>query len=191
MAATFGDITWPLRTERLTMRPATPQDLEPTWEFRRLPEVTYWMMAAPDTIEQYRERFDDPERLATTLVVERDGQVIGDLMLRVEDAWSQKEVEEKAKGVQGELGWCIHPGHGGRGYATEAVRELLRLCFEDLGMHRVAANCFAGNEPSWRLMERVGMRREGRFVGETLHRNEGWVDALTYALLEDEWRNIR
>lgn len=189
MAATLDDITWPVRTERLTLRPATPQDLEPTWEFRRLPAVTYWMMAAHDTIDQYRGQFDDPERLATTLVLERDGRVIGDLMLRIEDAWSQREVADKAQGAQAELGWCLHPDHAGQGYATEAVRELMRLCFEDLGLHRVVANCFAGNEPSWRLMERVGMRCEGRFVGETLHRTEGWVDALPYALLADEWRN--
>ena len=189
--ATLDDLTWPVRTERLTIRPAAPQDLESTWEFRRLPEVTYWLTSAHDTIDQYRGQFDKPERLATTLVLERDGRVIGDLMLRVEDAWSQREVEDKAKGVEAELGWCVHPEHGGRGYATEAVRELLRLCFEDLGMRRVTASCFAGNEPSWRLMERVGMRREGRFVRETLHRHEGWVDALSYAVLADEWRHGR
>lgn len=189
MAATLDDITWPVRTERLALRPATPQDLEPTWEFRRLPAVTYWMTAAHDTIDQYRGQFDDPERLATTLVVERDGRVIGDLMLRIEDAWSQREVAEKAKCAQAELGWCLHPERGGQGYATEAVRELLRLCFEDLGLHRVIASCFAANEPSWRLMERLGMRCEGRFVRETLHRNEGWVDALSYAVLADEWRD--
>ena len=54
----------------------------------------------------------------------------------------------------------LHPDHAGHGYATEAVRELLRLCFTDLGLRRVTANCFADNDASWRLMERVGMRRE-------------------------------
>ena len=62
--------------------------------------------------------------------------------------------------VQAALGWAFHPDHAGHGYATEAVRELLRVCFDDLRLRRVTADCFADNEASWRLMERVGMRRE-------------------------------
>ena len=68
------------------------------------------------------------------LVVELDGAVIGDLMVKVGDAWAQAEVKEQARGVQAELGWVLHPDHTGHGYATEAVRELLRLCFDELGL---------------------------------------------------------
>ena len=53
-----------------------------------------------------------------------------------------------------ELGWVLHPDYAGHGYATEAVRELLRLCFDELGLRRVTAGCFAANTASWRLMER-------------------------------------
>ena len=67
------------------------------------------------------------------------------------------------------------------------VRELLRICFEDLRLRRVTANAFAANEASWRLMERVGMRREGFSVADSLHRDLGWVDGVLYALLADEW----
>jgi RimJ/RimL family protein N-acetyltransferase len=82
----------------------------------------------------------------------------------------------------------LHPDHAGQGYATEAVRELIRLCFEDLGLRRVTANCFADNEASWRLMERLGMRRELHAVHESLHRSGEWLDGYGYALLVDEWR---
>ena len=58
-----------------------------------------------------------------------------------------------------------------------------------LGLRRVTAGCFAGNEPSWRLMERVGMRREAHAVRDSLHRSRGWLDGLTYALLAEEWRD--
>jgi RimJ/RimL family protein N-acetyltransferase len=64
----------------------------------------------------------------------------------------------------------------------------MRICFEDLGLRRVTANTFADNEPSWRLMERVGMRRELHTVRESLHRSGEWLDGLGYALLADEWR---
>jgi RimJ/RimL family protein N-acetyltransferase len=180
-----------VHTERLTLRPATSDDVEATWGFRRLEVVSEWITRAPRTLVDYREQFEDPERLAKTLVIELDGEVIGDLMIAFDDAWSQAEVAEQAEGVQAELGWVVHPDHAGRGYATEAVRELLRLCFEGLGLRRVTANCFADNESSWRLMERVGMRREVYTVKDSLHRSGEWLDGIGYALLAEEWRAMR
>jgi RimJ/RimL family protein N-acetyltransferase len=93
-------------------------------------------------------------------VIELDTQVIGDLMVDIGDAWAQAEVADKAMRVQADLGWVIHPDFGGRGLATEAVREVFQICFEQLRLRRVTAGCFSANEPSWRLMERLGMRRE-------------------------------
>jgi RimJ/RimL family protein N-acetyltransferase len=191
MEAKLDDVAWPVRTARLSLRPASTADLVATWRFRQAAEVTRWMTSAPATLEDYRQKFEDPERLAKTLVIELDGEVIGDLMLAIEDAWSQSEVAAQARSVQAELGWCVDPRHQGRGYATEAVTELLRLCFEDLGLRRVTANCFADNEVSWRLMERLGMRREVHTVRESLHRSGEWLDGLGYALLADEWREGR
>jgi RimJ/RimL family protein N-acetyltransferase len=180
-------VSWPVRTARLQLRAATPADAEATWEFRQRKTVSHWLTSAPVTFEEYRAVFESPARLAKTLVVEREGAVIGDLMIAVEDAWAQAEIAEQALGVQAELGWVFHPEHTGRGYATEAVRELIRICFTDLALRRVTANCFAGNEASWRLMERVGMRRELYTVRDSLHRSGKWLDGIGYALLADEW----
>ncbi|WP_372595053.1 GNAT family N-acetyltransferase [Actinotalea sp.] len=183
----LDDIAWPVRTERLVLRTATPQDAGPTWDFRRLEPVNRWLTRTPQNLAEYREHFLDPESLAVTVVVELDGAVIGDLMLRVEDAWTQAEVRGQGRAVHAELGWALHPDHTGRGYATEAVRELLRVCFHELGLRRVTASCFAANEASWRLMERVGMRRELHAVRESLHRSGDWLDVYGYALLAEEW----
>ena len=185
---TPDDLTWPVRTERLSIRPAVEADLDATWRVRRIDSVRHWITSAPTDREEYAEKFTHPDRLAKTLVVELDGLVVGDLMLAIEDAWSQSEVAAQAKGVQAELGWCLDPSYGGRGYATEAVEELIRICFEDLGLRRVVANCFADNVASWRLMERVGMRRELYAVRESLHRSGEWLDGMGYALLAEEWR---
>jgi RimJ/RimL family protein N-acetyltransferase len=89
--------------------------------------------------------------------------------------------------VQAEIGWCIDPAVQGQGYATEAVRELIRIAFEELGLRRLVAHCFAANKASWRLMERVGMRREVYTVKESLHRSGEWMDGMSYALLAEEW----
>jgi RimJ/RimL family protein N-acetyltransferase len=188
MGSPLDAVTWPVRTARLSLRRTTPDDLEATWEYRGLAEVGRWLTSASSTVDEYRATFEDPERLAMLLVVELDGAVIGDLMVKVGDAWAQAEVKEQARGVQAELGWVIHPDHTGHGYASEAVRELLRLCFDELHLRRVTADCFADNEASWRLMERVGMRREVHTLQESLHRSGRWLDGLGYALLADEWR---
>jgi len=183
-------IAWPVRTARLTVRPATADDAEATWRIRRIPEVSRWLTRTADDRERYTRNFADPDRLSKTLVVERDGVTVGDLMLLVEDAWAQTEVADRARGVQAELGWVIDPAHAGRGYATEAAAALLRICFEDLGLRRVIAQCFADNVASWRLMEKLGMRRETHTVRESLHRSGAWLDGYAYAMLAEEWRAL-
>jgi RimJ/RimL family protein N-acetyltransferase len=135
--------------------------------------------------------FSGPARLSTTVIVslgdDPNAQIIGDLMLRREDAWAQLDVADRARNMQVELGWVLDPAYTGLGYATEAVQELLRYCFRDLGVRRVTANCFLDNETPWRLTERVGMRREQHAVRESLHRSGRWLDTVGYAVLEDEW----
>ena len=182
----FSRLAWPARTERLTLRPACEDDAEPTWRYRRQESVGRWLTVVPRSLEDHRARFEEPDRLATTLVVERDGRVIGDLMLKIEDAGAQTEVAVRARGAQAELGWVLDPAHASHGYATEAVRELLRLCFDELELRRVVARCFAGDEASWRLMERLGMRRELHAVGASLHRSGEWLDVYGYAMLACE-----
>ena len=162
MTSPLDRVPWPVRTERLSLRRANADDLEATWRFRQLESVTRWLSRAAGTFEEHRSQ-------------------------SIEDGWAQADVAEQARGTQGHLGWVLDPDHAGRGYATEAVRELLRICFEDLGLRRVDAGCFAANEASWRLMERVGMRREAHNVRESLHREGGWMDGYLYALLADEW----
>ena len=181
-------LDWPRSAGRLVLRPALPRDAAATWRFRRLESVSRWLTEAPDGLESYRLTFEDPDRLARTLVVELDGRVIGDLMLRVEDAWAQKDVAEQAREAQAELGWVLDPDCTGHGYATECVREMVRICFEELRIRRVVATCFAADIPSWRLMERVGMRREVHAVRDALHRSSGWSDTFSYAVLADEWK---
>jgi RimJ/RimL family protein N-acetyltransferase len=186
--APLAKIDWPVCTERLEIRPATVEDLEPTWTFRRLDEVSEWITRRPATFEEYAEAFLDPDALSKTLVIEHEREIVGDLMLSVGNPWSQREVAERAVGVQAELGWTISPAYSGRGFGTEAARALLRICFEGLGLRRVTAECFAANEASWRIMESIGMRREAHTVRDSLHRSGEWLDGYAYALLAEEWR---
>jgi RimJ/RimL family protein N-acetyltransferase len=162
-------------------------DVDAVWRVRRQRACYEWLPTASVERDDLVQLFAEPGRLERTLVMELDGAFVGDLMLRVEDAWGQREVLDDARGTQAELGWVVDPAHGGRGLATEAVRELLRICFEDLALRRVVASCFADNTASWRLMERLGMRREEHTVADSLHRSGRWLDGYRYAMLASEW----
>jgi RimJ/RimL family protein N-acetyltransferase len=184
-AVTFDRISWPVLTERLAIRPATSDDLLAIYQVRTLPAVAHWMPERPTSYPAFVLRFGELNLLARTLVMELDGVVIGDLYLHLTDAWAQEDVADRA-GQEAEIGWCLSPDHQGHGYVTEGARELVRLCFEDLGVRRISAAAFADNGPSLRIMERLGMRQESRGVRDSLHRDLGWIDGVVYALLADE-----
>ncbi|WP_311208615.1 MULTISPECIES: GNAT family protein [unclassified Aeromicrobium] len=181
-------LDWPRRTERLSLRPLTLDDVDALWAYRSDPSLHQWTGRSPASRDELVLEHFTARARGCTLVAELDGEVVGDLMVHVEDAWAQRDVAHRGRGELVVLGWTLAPRRGGQGLMTEAVEEVLRICFEDLGVHRVKAECFAANEPSWRLMERVGMRRELHAVRDSLHRDLGWVDTLGYALLADEWR---
>jgi RimJ/RimL family protein N-acetyltransferase len=184
-AAPLDRVAWPVRTERLLLRRMTTADAPAMWAYRRLDEVTRWVTSRP--VDAAAWIAGSAALLRDQLVLELDGRVVGDLMVRVEDAWAQREVAHLAAGTQAELGWTLDPAVGGRGLATEAVRAALRIAFEGLGVRRVVASAFADNGPSLRLAERVGMRRESYAVADSLHRDLGWIDGVGYALLAEEW----
>ncbi|HSK69928.1 MAG TPA: GNAT family N-acetyltransferase [Candidatus Limnocylindria bacterium] len=89
-----------------------------------------------------------------------------------------------------ELGFLFHPGYWGRGYAREACGALVREAFAH-GAHRVYAECDPDNAPSWRLLERLGFRREGHLRKNVFFRRDGqgnpvWKDTYVYALLGED-----
>jgi RimJ/RimL family protein N-acetyltransferase len=184
----FERLSWPKRTARLSIRPCEAADLSAVYAVRSRPEVAEWMPSHPSSYEDFVLRQGAISGMERCLVMELDGSVIGDLYLHVEDAWAQAEVRDAGKESQAEVGWCLSPDHQGHGYVTEASTELVRICFEDLGVRRITANAFADNAASLRVMERLEMVCEARFRKESLHRTRGWVDGVTYALLREDWR---
>jgi RimJ/RimL family protein N-acetyltransferase len=187
VSPSLDDVDWPVRTDRLLLRRSTPADFEATWAYRSDPAVADWLTRLPDSRAQYQEWYASPQMQDTRVVVEHDGALVGELHLEVKDGWAQVEVQDRAVGCEAEIGWVLAPEHQGQGYGTEAVAALLSICFEQLGVRRVTAGCFTDNVPSWRLMERLGMRREAHSRRDGLHRTRGWLDGYEYALLAEEW----
>jgi RimJ/RimL family protein N-acetyltransferase len=186
---TLADLDWPVRTERLLIRPCREDDAEALFALRTLPEVATWAHSVPTDLGGWRKRFRDPVIAPHVLTVERDGQVLGELMVHIRDGAAQTEVGDAAASTEAELGWLIAPQHQGHGLGTEAGRALIDLCFGPLGLRRVVASTFEANRASWRVMEKLGMRLETRSRRDTLHRDHGWMDGRVYAMLDDDWRS--
>jgi ribosomal-protein-alanine N-acetyltransferase len=89
---------------------------------------------------------------------------------------------------QAEIGWGLGVEYRGQGYATEAARAMIDYGFHSLGLHRIYADTSTDNLPSWRVMERLGMRREALLRG-AFHKEGKWLDQYIYGMLADEWRD--
>ena len=87
----------------------------------------------------------------------------------------------------GNIGYELDPRYWGRGYATEAAGEMVRLGFEELDLHRIWSWCVADNVASARVLEKVGLRLEGRQREHEWFKGRWW-DHLLYGMLEQEWR---
>lgn len=86
-----------------------------------------------------------------------------------------------------EIGWVFNPKYQNKGYASEAARAVLKYGFKEMGLHRIIATCQPDNIPSYRIMEKIGMRREGFFKKCIPNGNEWW-DEYYYAILEEEFK---
>lgn len=89
-------------------------------------------------------------------------------------------------GEQVEIGFTVAPSRQGRGFGTEAVAGLLEYLFGTLGKHRVFVSVDPRNEPSLRLLRRLGMRQEAHFVQSVRSKGE-WTDDIVAAVLASEW----
>lgn len=185
----MAPIEWPVHTQRLTLRAYTPEDLDALWGYERLPQVQHWLGWAPHSRDELCEAMDGESSNTTHVIVLVNSTVIGHIMIMPRDSWAQIDVAARAKDLEAELGWMFDPAYGGRGFATEAVHVTMGLCFDTLKVRRIHAGCFADNTASWRLMERLGLRRETHGRATALHRDGTWHDSFGYALLREEWRS--
>ena len=175
----------PLRTERLLLRAAVPSDLPALLSYYADPLVVRHLLhdvldeaLAAEKLEKFQANTaPSAPGDALSLVVEHDGEVIGDLMLRL-TAGDPPSVAE--------IGWVLNPASAGQGFATEAARAVIELGFNHFGLHRIFAQLDARNTSSARLCERLGMTKEAHFRKDFWSKGE-WTDSLHYGLLREEW----
>jgi RimJ/RimL family protein N-acetyltransferase len=178
---------YPIVGERLLLRPLTSRDTDALLAYRSRPDVCRYVPFEPMTSEIIAERLaaqwvrteltDEGQALTLGAEVRQTGELAGDVVL----FWHSREH------ASGEVGYAFNPELGGRGYATEAVAMMLRLGFEDLGLHRITARVDERNDPSARLARRVGMRQEALLIENEFFKGE-WSNELDFAMLASEWR---
>lgn len=178
---------YPILTTRLLLRPLRITDVEAMHSYRSREDVCRYLLIDPQTPDQVakliaeraRAEMTDEGQALTLGVVERDsGEFIGDAVL----FW----ISRRHRG--GEVGYVLNPKYAGNGYATEAAAAMLRLGFDQLGLHRIAGRIDARNTASARVLEKLGMRREAHFVENEFIKGE-WADEVVYAVLAREWRD--
>ena len=174
-----------IESQRLILRHFKDSDLASFMAYRNDPEVARY---------QDWESYDEQEAIAFIREMEpaRPG---------VPGEWFQFAIESKGTGAligdcalrvdehepyRAEIGFTLARKHQGKGFASEAVSRLLDYAFDDLGLHRVVALADCRNAPSVALLDRLGMRREGRLVENSWFKGE-WADEYLYAVLKNEW----
>ena len=181
---------FPLVTERLRLRPFTRGDVDAVLAYRGREDVARYLFDPPLSrdecamaIQQRATQtglLEEGDRIVLAVETAEVGKLVGEVSL----IWRSVEAR------QGELGWIFHPDHHGQGFATEASNALLDLGFGPADLHRIFARCDARNQSSWRLMERLGMRREAHFREHALVKGAR-DEEFYYAILRDEWLALR
>ena len=169
-----------IRTKRLLLRPFRESDYDDLFEFlsqlvddefEGYPGIIY-----ENGQEHLKYRLRSEEFYAIELTESR--KVIGNIYCGNSD-FATKEV-----------GYIVNKCYLKKGYATEALSAVIAQVLRE-GAHRVFAECDPRNVPSWKLLEKVGLRREAHFRQNIwFRRNENgvpvWKDTLIYAILEND-----
>ena len=176
-----------LQTDRLVLREFTVEDapvvqrLVGEWEVAR----TKWHIPHPyedgwaeEWIDSCRPAFEAGERVSFAAVLREGGTLVGSIALHL-----------NARDDNEEIGYWIGRPYWGQGYATEAAREVVRYGFEELRLHRVHANHLGSKPASGKVLQKVGMSREGTRP-EHYKKWETYEDRVDYRLLFRDWRNI-
>ena len=174
-----------INTNRLLLRSLKIDDAEAIFNYRSDPIINQYQGWIPKIINDVNDfiknrvspRIDIVDTWYQFVIIKKSqNNLIGDIGVHFLDA-DKKQVE---------LGCTLDKDYQGKGYATEALREIINYLFQDLEKRRIVTSIDPRNIKSIGLVERLGFRKEAHFK-ESLLINGEWVDDLVYAILKDEW----
>jgi RimJ/RimL family protein N-acetyltransferase len=178
-----------LRLVRLRLREWREEDWVQAHRYGSDPDVVRYLDWGPNTEDETRafirgtlqtQAASPRTRYDLAVALAETEEVIGGCRIWIESAEHR----------EASIGYSLARAHWGHGYATELARGLLRFGFECLGMHRIWAIVEPDNAASARVLEKLGMQREGRLRDHRYAKGR-WRDSVLYAVLAPEWRPER
>jgi [ribosomal protein S5]-alanine N-acetyltransferase len=170
-----------LVTERLLLREFKEEDFPEVQEYASDPEVVRYMPWGPNSEQDTRdfirkaitEKNDFPRMAYDIVLINRtDNRLMGACGMYIRNTANK----------EGEIGWVLNRRFWNRGYVSEAARSIVAFGFKELKLHRIFATCDPANTGSYRVMEKIGMRREGYLRDHKLMKGT-WRDSLIYSIL--------
>lgn len=172
-----------LGTERLILRRLTKHDAEDMYEYSSDPEVPRFLTWTPHEDILYTRRYikyiisqyKTGEYTDWAITLKDSGKMIGTCGFTSVDIANSKA----------EIGYVLHGGYRGCGYASEAVSRILEHSFDTLELNRIEARVMEGNLPSVKLLTSLGFRHEGTGIKE-LYVKDKFVNVMHFALCREE-----
>jgi RimJ/RimL family protein N-acetyltransferase len=175
-----------IQTERLLLREFVPEDWRATYAYQNDPrylEFYEWEHRSEHDVKAFVQMFVDRQsesprtKFQLAITLPNSNKLIGNVGVR----------KREVRSYSADMGYELDPREWGNGYATEAAGAMLKFAFEQLRLHRVSANAIANNLNSLHVLEKLGMRQEGRLRENEYFKGRYW-DTVIYAMLEEEWR---
>jgi RimJ/RimL family protein N-acetyltransferase len=174
-----------LQTERLLLRPYRRSDIKSLVALIGAREVAATTLRIP---HPYTE--NDAQVLLGQIAKDKTQTRFGIFLRDSKDLCGGIGLNLEVQHDRAEMGYWIGVPYWGRGIATEAAGEVVRYGFEELGLHRIFANCYVGNPASQRVLEKLGMKYEGRFVHHVKKWGE-YRDLDNYGFTVEMWKVVQ
>ncbi|MGZ3427570.1 MAG: GNAT family N-acetyltransferase [Polyangia bacterium] len=163
----------------ITLRPILASDADPLYPLlagTAVPDTLLW--DGPDSLDEYREA------IATRASQAARGEIHMFAIATVDAPIGTLDVRPE-NDFRGDMGLWIGHGQHGRGYGTEAVRLAARYAFERVGLQKLEATVFVGNDASRRIFEKNGFQLEGT-IRRAVRKRGRFVDEWLFGLLREE-----
>lgn len=173
-----------IKTERLLLRPFRLKDVDDVYAYAKEPEFSRFLPLPSPYEYRDAETYVAASFLAAWNVHPRfaisfDGRVIGGINIRIDPASQTSEI-----------GYGISSAHWGKGFTVEAAAAVINWSFLNFDIAKVSARADIQNRQSWRVMEKLGMKREGILRSQdppNPANPDGRVDLIHYGILREEW----
>ena len=175
-------------TDRLFIRPVNIEDKASIFRYRSDFETNIYQSSAIQSMEDIDGFFNKISGeinvpgiwFQFVIIEQKSNLLIGDIGVHF--------LESDPENSQVEIGYTLDRNFRGKGYATEALREIIDFLIHRLNKRRIIASIDPANIKSIQLIERLGFRKEAHFI-ESLFIHGKWVDDVIYAILAREWKS--